>query len=151
MGGVLRRWLGSAGKGGSASPVRSAWELYGAIGSGPRDKLNSQQRGLLAVCDLRQEVSADGFEGYFSAWGGDTALDALEALPPLLGYRWAAVLREAMEALGDTYPSGPDERYVALQDVDDAELNDLFARFLALESTTDADRRLDEAAARLWP
>jgi hypothetical protein len=63
-------------------------------------------------------VNSGGFENYFRAWGGNSAGDALAALPTLLGHEWADLLRAAMgfwdlriqatltsEATGSTKPT----------------------------------------------
>lgn len=105
--------------------------------------MSPEHRGLLAICDLRQEVNSGGFDGYFSAWGGDSAPDALGALPPILGQEWADLLDAAMRLLGETYPSGADEREDLIGELElDDELDALDTRYYALESRTDADATL---------
>ncbi len=79
-------------------PVRGAdvWEAYEAHGSARRQTLSQRERDVFAVSDFRQEVNSGGFDGYFRSWGGDTALEAVAALPGLLGEPWAQVLRDAL-------------------------------------------------------
>jgi hypothetical protein len=59
---------------------------------------------VAAICDLRQEVNSGGFDSYFRYWGGDSASDALRALPGILGTEWAKLLSAAMGFLGADYP-----------------------------------------------
>ena len=120
------------------------WDLYGQLADQQRSTLTPAQRGLVAVCDLRQEVNAGGFDTYFRAWGGNSADDALAVLPSLLGQKWADLLRSAMALLGSTYPRDPDERGDILDqhDLDDM-LHELDERLYALEAGTDADARLN--------
>ncbi|WP_406051581.1 DUF4375 domain-containing protein [Kribbella sp. NBC_00889] len=46
------------------------WEFYEALVEGSRQDLTPVQRGVAAICDLRQEVNSGGFDSYFSHWGG---------------------------------------------------------------------------------
>ena len=64
--------------------VTDVWDLYGQLAEQDSSTLPPAQRVLIAVCDLRQEVNAGGFDNYFRAWGGNSADDALAALPSLL-------------------------------------------------------------------
>lgn len=57
------------------------WDVYNTLSQHNRSSLNGDQRGLLAVCDLRQEVNSGGFDAYFRYWGGDSAPMALATLP----------------------------------------------------------------------
>jgi hypothetical protein len=119
------------------------WMFYEALAERSREDLTPLQRGVAAICDLRQEVNSGGFDGYFSYWGGDTAREALDVLPASLGEDWAALLREAMDLLGPTYPTEQSERETVLDDLD---LSDAFGaldeRFYALEASMNADARL---------
>jgi Domain of unknown function (DUF4375) len=124
--------------------VSDVWDLYGQLAEQDPASLSPEQRALVAVCDLRQEVNAGGFDNYFRAWGGDSAEDALAALPHLLGQQRADLLRSAMAFLGPAYPSDPDERGDMLDQLDlDDRLDELDQRFYALEGETDADSRLN--------
>jgi hypothetical protein len=124
--------------------VTDVWDVYGQLADREPATLTPAQRGLVAVCDLRQEVNAGGFDNYFRAWGGNSADAALTALPDLLGQEWADLLRSAMALLGPAYPSDPDERGDTLdqRDLDDR-LHELDERFYALEAQTDADTTLN--------
>ena len=120
------------------------WAEYGELAGQDPSNLTEAQRGLVAVCDLRQEVNAGGFENYFRAWGGNSAEDALVALPGLLGEEWAHLLRAAMAVLGSPYSGDPDERGEAIDERDlYDQLQDLDARYYELEGSTDADARLN--------
>lgn len=127
------------------------WAFYNARSDTDRSTLTADERGILAILDLRQEVAADGFVGYFSYWGGDIAEEALSALPDILGEEWAEVLREAMRLLGTPYPRDLDVRFEMLLDNDslgDA-LNALDQRLHDLEARSDADAILGGALAAL--
>jgi Domain of unknown function (DUF4375) len=120
------------------------WDLYGQLTDRDPSTLTEAQRRLVAICDLRQEVDAGGFDNYFRTWGGNSAPDAIAALPALLGSEWSDLLRSAVVLFGPRYPADPDER------ADKIDRSDLFdrlrqldERFEALESSTDADARLD--------
>ena len=124
------------------------WDLYGQLTDRDPSSLTETQRRFVAICDLRQEVNAGGFDNYFRAWGGNSAPDAIAALPALLGPEWADLLRSALVLLGPRYPQDPDER------ADKIERSDLFSRlqqlderFYALEASTDADARLNAFVA----
>jgi hypothetical protein len=120
------------------------WALYVQLADHDPSTLTEVQRGLVAICDLRQEVNAGGFDNYFRAWGGNSAEDALTALPGILGQEWADVLGSAMELLGWPYPGDPDERGVVIDRGDlDIRLHELDARFNDLERSIDADARLN--------
>ena len=124
--------------------MSDVWDLYGQLADQEPAALTPAQRGLVAICDLRQEVNAGGFDNYFRAWGGNSAATALGTLPNLLGQEWADLLRSAMSLLGPTYPSDPDERGDTLDRLDlDDRLNELDERFYSLEAETDADARLN--------
>jgi Domain of unknown function (DUF4375) len=120
------------------------WDLYAQFADRDSRTLTAAQRALVAVCDLRQEVNADGFEGYFCAWGGNSAEDALAALPTLLGPEWADLLRAAMGLFGSPYPREPDERgdRIDQRDLHDR-LREFDARYYELENSTDADARMN--------
>jgi hypothetical protein len=120
------------------------WDLYGQLTDRDPATLTETQRRLVAICDLRQEVDAGGFDNYFRTWGGNSATDAIAALPALLGSEWADLLRSAMVLFGPRYPHDPDERAAK---IDNSDLFDRFRqldeRFHAVESATDADARLN--------
>jgi hypothetical protein len=128
--------------------ARDVWDLYAQLSDADPSTLTEEQRGLIAVCDLRQEVNAGGFENYFRAWGGNSAEEALAALPEILGEPWADLLRSAMLVLGPEYPGDPDARGDAIDEGDLYErLNELDDDYYALESATDADARLNAYVA----
>jgi hypothetical protein len=124
----------------SAVTTTDVWEFYEALAEKSRVDLAPHQRGVAAICDLRQEVNSGGFDGYFSYWGGDTAQEALAALPATLGEDWAALLSEAMNLLGYPYPADQGNREVLVLEL---ALDDTFAvldqRFYDLEAATNAD------------
>lgn len=123
----------------------NVWDAYAAIGERPRAELNDAQRDLAAVCDLRQEVNAGGFDAYFRYWGGDSAPVAVRAFASLLGQDWADLLREAMALLGPDYPTDTDTRARRLDDLRlDEQFQQLDNRYFALEADVDADARLNE-------
>jgi hypothetical protein len=124
--------------------VTDVWDLYGQLADREPATLTPMERGLVAICDLRQEVNAGGFDNYFCAWGGNSAGAALAALPDLLGSEWAELLRSAMSLLGPSYPLDLDERADTLDRLDLGDrLSELDERFYALEAETDADARLN--------
>jgi hypothetical protein len=124
--------------------MSDVWDVYGRLADQEPAALTPAQRGLVAVCDLRQEVNAGGFDSYFRAWGGNSADAGLAALPDLLGQEWAELLRSAMALLGPTYPADPDERGDTIDRLDlDDRLHELDERFYALEAETDADGTLN--------
>lgn len=120
------------------------WTFYERAADTDRSNLTDVQRAALAICDLRQEVNAGGFDAYFRYWGGNTAPEALAALPAALGDEWASLLNEAMQVLGPNYPSDPDARAELLDQGDlENRLNDLDTRYYELEESVDADQRLN--------
>jgi hypothetical protein len=125
------------------------WDVYRDLSARPRSTLNEAQRGLVAVCALRQEVNSGGFDFYFRYQGGDSATDAQPALQQLLGQDWADLLREAMELLGPGYPIDQAFREARLDERDlDDRFEDLDARYYTLEVGADADARLNDYLAR---
>jgi len=128
-----------------AVPQVDVWDVYANLSGRDLSTLNDEQRGLVAVCDLRQEVNSGGFDSYFRYWGGNSALDAAVALQGLLGQDWVDLLKEAMDLLGPEYPIAQParENLVDARDLDD-QFEDLDNRFYALESSRDADARLNE-------
>jgi hypothetical protein len=128
---------------------KDVWDVYSTLWEVERSTLNDSQRALVAVCDLRKEVNSGGFDAYFRYWGGNSAPDAVEALPSLLGQNWADLLREAMDLLGPNYPTDVDSREERVNDRDlDGRFESLDARYYDLERSTDADARLNEYLAR---
>ena len=119
------------------------WELYERCGT-DRSDLDDVERLVLAICDLRQEVNAGGFDAYFRHWGGDTADVALAGIGAALGPEWEALLRDAMSVFGPIYPADDIERREAVLDRDGVadRLDALDRRFLDLETSVDADGRL---------
>ena len=128
-----------------AVPQVDVWDVYATLSGRDRFTLNDEQRGLVAVCDLRQEVNSGGFDSYFRNWGGNSALDASGAVQGLLGQDWADLLKEAMDLLGPEYPiAQPDrENLMDTRDLDD-QFEDLDTRYYGLENSTDADAQLNE-------
>ena len=125
------------------------WDVYNILLKRDRWSLSDAQRGLVAVCDLRQEVNSGGFDSYFRYWGGNSAPEALAALPGLLSHEWADLLSEAMALLGPNYPTTQDVREELLDNQDlDEQLEALDDRYYALEGAMDADGRLNEYLAR---
>lgn len=122
------------------SAPTDAWSFYESLGVQRRSMLTVVQREVVAICDLRQEVNSGGFEVYFRYGGGNTAQDAVGALPAVLGQEWADLLSAAMSLLGPDYPLDIDTREKRLDapGVEEA-LNSLNARYYGLEEATDAD------------
>jgi Domain of unknown function (DUF4375) len=102
---------------------KDVWDVYSTLWGLERSTLNDTQRALVAVCDLRQEVNSGGFDAYFRYWGGNSAPDAVEALPSLLGQNWSDLLREAMDLSGPDYPTDVDTREERVNDRDTAGSN----------------------------
>ena len=134
-----REWLDLQPRKSLDGPV-GIWDFYEGLGDRSREQLPLWQRGLAAICDLRQEVNAGGFDAYFRYWGGDSAPLALESLSGALGDSWAAVLRETMDLFGEHYPLDQKEREERLDELDlEDALEDLDGRYLALEASVNAD------------
>ena len=132
-----------------SSMASDVWTRYEQVGEDDRSSLTKQERAAFAICDLRQEVNSGGFDSYFRYWGGDTASEALGALPEVLGHDWASLLREAMQTLGPVYPSDADDRADVLDQRQlDERLNELDSRFYELEASADADQRVNAYLAR---
>ncbi|HMM95829.1 DUF4375 domain-containing protein [Phycicoccus sp.] len=132
------------------------WQLYGAYATPEsRRPLSDEQRQLLAVCDLRQEVNSGGFDTYLRFWGADTAPDALAIVEGALGEPWRQGLVEALDIFGTANPSTADERAEVLDDAAEADdmLGMLDERFYELEGSQDADAALGQRAEALspWP
>lgn len=132
------------------------WDLYTRCGDGAsRAALTREQRQFLAVCDLRQEVNAGGFDSHLRRWGADTASEALALLPRALGEEWHRVLSDALAVLGTAATADADERAAVLDAAAGADdvLERADERFLALEAGQDADVRLGLLADELspWP
>jgi len=116
------------------------WSFYQSLGSDDRGRLSPTELEVAAICDLRQEVNSGGFDSYFRYWGGNTAPQAADALPKVLGEEWAAVLTEAMSLLGPAYPRDPDLRFELLDEPHVIEaLHGLDTRYFELEASIDAD------------
>lgn len=127
----------------------SVWEFYESLSDGGRENLTGVQRAVAAICDWRQEVNSGGFDSYFRYWGGNSAENALAALPDALGVAWADVLREGMALLGPDYPTDQDAREARIDDLDvDDRFEELDAQFFELENSSDADSRLGDYLAR---
>jgi hypothetical protein len=124
------------------------WDVYAQLSDRDPASLSDAQRRLVAVCDLRQEVNAGGFDNYFRTWGGNSAPHAIAGLPALLGSEWADLLRSAMVLFGPRYPDDPDDRADKMDrgNVFDR-LQQLDERFYALEASTDADAKLNALIA----
>jgi hypothetical protein len=126
-------------------PHVDVWDVYASLSGRDPSTLNDEQRRLVAVCVLRQAVNSGGFDSYFRYRGGNSAPDAARALQSLLGQDWADLLKEAMDLLGPEYPidQADRENLVDARDLDE-QFEDLDNRYYALESSTNADARLNE-------
>ncbi len=127
-----------------------AWSFYKEHGlERDRGGLGEVEIAVLAVLDLRQEVNSGGFDAYFRYWGGDTAPEALAALPRMLGAAWADLLRDAMALLGPDYPidTNPRQERLDAAGIDDA-LDSMDRRFYDLEASIDADSLLTAFLSR---
>lgn len=110
-----------------------------------RDRLSPVQRRVAAICDLRQEINAGGFDAYFRYWGGNTAQEALAAIGKALGPDWAVLLREAILIFGSDYPINADDRLDRLDaPTVQADLDDIDRRYFELENSLDADGLMSE-------
>lgn len=130
------------------------WSLYETYPTHEsRVGLTAEQRRILAVCDLRQEVNSGGFDSYLRYWGADSASEALAILPRALGEPWRQVLAEALAIFGTSDPSTADERAEVLDDAAEADdvLGLLDSRFYELEGSQDADSALGVLAAECGP
>lgn len=130
-----------------------AWEMYESLRDRDRAGLTELERNVAAICDFQQEVNSGGFDRYFRYSGGDSAPDALAALPHVFGFDMADLLREAMQLLGSDYPTDQAEREERLDaaDVDD-ELDALDHRYYELEAEIDVDALNDYVRnAGGWP
>jgi hypothetical protein len=130
------------------------WDLYAQYDdAAKRSRLTPEQRQLLAICDLRQEVNAGGFDSYLRYWGADTAGDALTLLPRALGDEWHRVLTEALSIFGTASPTNADQRAEVIDGA--AEADDVLGladeRFYELEAEQSADERLGALADELSP
>ncbi|GLI28348.1 hypothetical protein ARHIZOSPH14_25900 [Agromyces rhizosphaerae] len=133
-------------EGSSMAASDGAWAYYSAHAATDRASLSVGERGILAILDLRQEVASGGFDAYFRYWRGDTAEEALLALPTVLDEEWVRVLREAMNSLGAPYPSDPEARALILDEgVVDERLQALDERIYELEADAGVDTRIGEA------
>lgn len=145
-----RRERATSQSGRAPGSSNDLWEFYEARSETDRSSLPEQQRGILAILDVRQEVASGGFDSYFRYWGGNTAAEALHALPLVLGDEWEDVLREAMSVLGDPYPSDIGVRVARLEEAGVEErMFVLDQRLSALEAASDADVRLAAALAAI--
>ncbi|MDY0828751.1 DUF4375 domain-containing protein [Microbacterium sp. BG28] len=136
--------------GSAPATSRNVWEFYETRSETDRSSLSEQERGILAILDLRQEVASGGFDSYFRYGGGNTAEEALRALPVFLGNDWEDVLREAMSVLGEPYPTDIDVRELRLEEAGAEErLSLLDRRVGVLEGTSDSDARLSAALAEI--
>lgn len=121
------------------------WSVYERLVALDWDVLNESQRTVVAICDLRQEVSSGGFDSYFRYGGGDHAPYALGALPSVLGTDWATLLVRAMAVFGSGYPTDTETRRESLDAAAaDERLATLDSRLYELEAASNADARLAE-------
>jgi hypothetical protein len=131
--------------------TQDVWSLYDDLSATDPASLTDSQRRLVAVLDLRQEVNAGGFDSYFRAWGGNSAPEAIDALPGALGQAWATLLHDAMQVVGSPYPhDDPDERAARLDAnaASDVTLAALDERLYDLEAAEDVDARLSDLLGR---
>ena len=120
--------------------MTDSWDLYNRICDQPIHSLPIWQQQLVAVCNLRQEVGANGLTGYFYYSYGDSAPIALEVLPSILGQSWADLLLQAMQVFGPNYPTESETRSGLLDEIDvEDRLDELDNAFYALETATNAD------------
>jgi hypothetical protein len=128
--------------------------LRQSLGRDP-STLNDEQRRLVAVCDLRQEVNSGGFDSYFRYRGGNSALDAARSLPSLPGQDWADLLKEAMDLLGPEYPIDQADRESLMDARDlDEQFERLDTRYYALRAARTLTRDSTNTfptPRRRWP
>ena len=120
--------------------MTDVWDFY-AANEDDRGALAPVERGVLAICDFRQEVNSGGFETYFCAWGGDTAPIAAASLNNALGGgEWSALLVAAMALFGANYPLDADARAELIDRLGLSEKLNAFDELLySLEGSVDAD------------
>lgn len=126
-----------------------AWSIFETLWDTDRSGLSRDQRLLVALAGLRQEVNSGGFDRYFRySYGADApaAVDAAnEVSCPALG----ALILEGIARLDlDHYPAEASTREDRI-DALDVEFDDLDASFYALEDQDDLDARMETLAARI--
>jgi hypothetical protein len=95
---VVARYLGGM-------PRVDVWDVYASLSGRDPSTLNDEQRRLIAVCVLRQELNSGGFDSYFRYRGGNSAPGRGEGAPdssrPGLG-------RSTHRSDGPPWPGVPD-------------------------------------------
>jgi hypothetical protein len=105
------------------------------------DRMNREQRLLVALDVLRSNVNNGGFDSYFSFSGGDhgtSAAEAAELVDPRLGQ----LLREACALFGDSYPADRDKRFDIVDRLNEEQpdlLDQLDTRYYDLEAQISID------------
>lgn len=113
------------------------------------DLMTSQQRTVVVLGMLRQDVSTGGFERYFRYDSGNSAPLALDAIR-LLAPAWRLVLADAVRVLGLPYPTDVWAREEVLDEVlerDPFRLDPVDRAWQALERDDPCDGTLD---AWIW-
>ena len=108
-------------------------------------RMSDEQRTVFTINMLRQEVNSGGFDSYFLSSSGDTAPIAAKTIG-LLGPRWSELVNDAMALFDQPYPVDPDVRRDRIDTFQD-ELDALDQRLYELESSTEADSKLDDYVA----
>lgn len=127
----------------------NGWDLYEELIERDWDTLTQAQQALIAIGELRDEVNNGGFEQYFLNSGGNHARVALETCESLGETELSALLRRAIDVLGEeNYSSDWDQRRTALQDVDEDAFDAIDEEYFALESSRDLDQVMDSLAAQ---
>jgi hypothetical protein len=128
-----------------------AWSIFETLWDTDRSGLSRDQRLLVALAGLRQEVNSGGFDRYFRYTYGADAQSAVEAANEVSCPALGALILEGIARLDldlDHYPAEAATREDWI-DALDLEFDDLDASFYALENQDDLDARMETLAARI--
>jgi hypothetical protein len=132
--------------------VMDGWNAYESLVGRDWDTLTDDERALVAVGTLREEVNNGGFDQYFFNSAGDLAPWAVDTLVSLDLSPLERLLRRAMAVLGtDPYPLGRAQRQDRLEELGqtDEAFEDLDEEYYDLESRLDLDASMSTLASRI--
>ena len=126
-----------------------AWSLFEQLVTADQVALSDDQRSLVALGFVRQEVNSGGFDRYFRYAYGDSAETARETARSVGCEPLAVLIERGIDRIGlAPYPRDAEVREAQIDD-GDIEFDDLDDSFFNLEAGTDLDGFMDAIAERI--
>ena len=123
-------------------PAGAGWYFFDNPAREPLGT-NDSQRRLIALAAIRGEVNNGGFHQFLFNSSGHLGPDAVLAAREAGNTELASIVDDALEKVGEPFPTDRDERQAALTTLSDDEFEALDRAYFALEESSDLDALMD--------